>query len=76
MLVSAFETSLRTRGRRRYFANAVLFSWTVIWAVEPELKNSILFESAGDFWVRISFSNSENDQRKIRRSQKPTSFEL
>lgn len=40
VLVSALETSRRTRGRRRYLEYAVLFSWTVTWAVEPELKNS------------------------------------
>ena len=35
--VLAFETSLRTRGRMRYLAKAVLLSWSVCWAVEPEL---------------------------------------
>lgn len=42
MLVSAFETLTRTRGRRRYFWKAVSFSCTVICDVEPELKNSVL----------------------------------
>lgn len=40
VLVSAFETFIKTRVLRRYFWKAVLFSWTVIWVVEPELKNS------------------------------------
>lgn len=35
--VETLETLMRTRGRRRYWENAVEFSWMVIWSVEPEL---------------------------------------
>ena len=35
--VETAETSMRTRGRRRYLVKAREFSWMVIWSVEPEL---------------------------------------
>lgn len=31
------ETSMRTRGRRRYLRKAREFSWMASWSVEPEL---------------------------------------
>ena len=37
VVVVVFETSTRTRGRRRYLKKAVKFSWIVSWSVEPEL---------------------------------------
>jgi hypothetical protein len=37
VVVVVFETSTRTRGRRRYLEKAVEFSRIVSWSVEPEL---------------------------------------
>jgi hypothetical protein len=37
VVVVVFETSTRTRGRRRYLEKAVQFSRIVSWSVEPEL---------------------------------------
>ena len=37
VVVVVFETSTRTRGRRRYLEKAAQFSRIVSWSVEPEL---------------------------------------
>ena len=65
ILVLTLETSLRTRGRMRYFLYAEEFSRTVTWLVAPELKKSVHLVTP--HWILGRFNDEKHGFTSSRR---------